>query len=79
MKNAGPFPLLEQIDTPSDLRRLPDTSLEALALEFRSFLIAGTSHSGGHFAAGLGIVELTIAVHPHWPARCRWQTPVSGS
>jgi len=71
MKNAGPFPLRERIDTPSNLRRLPETRLEALASELRSFLNRGMTHSGGHFAAGLGRVELTIALHPHWPARCR--------
>lgn len=63
MKNAGSFPLLEQIDTPSDLRRLPESRLEALASELRDFLIQCVSRSGGHFAAGLGTVELTIALH----------------
>jgi 1-deoxy-D-xylulose-5-phosphate synthase len=63
MKNAGSFPLLEQIDTPSDLRRLPESRLKALASELRDFLIQCVSRSGGHFAAGLGTVELTIALH----------------
>src|SRR5579863_2405246 len=56
-------PLLESIDTPADLRRLPPTKLVQLAAELREFLIHSVSTRGGHFAAGLGTVELTIALH----------------
>jgi 1-deoxy-D-xylulose-5-phosphate synthase len=57
------YPLLEPIRTPADLRRLPVGSLPALAAELREFLIHSVSTRGGHFAAGLGTVELTIALH----------------
>jgi 1-deoxy-D-xylulose-5-phosphate synthase len=58
-----PYPLLETIDTPADLRRLPLPRLVELAAELRQFLIQSVSTRGGHFAAGLGTVELTIALH----------------
>jgi 1-deoxy-D-xylulose-5-phosphate synthase len=57
------YPLLESIDTPADLRRLPQPKLTQLADELRQFLIQSVSTRGGHFAAGLGTVELTIALH----------------
>jgi len=58
-----PYPLLEAIDSPADLRRLSPAQLPALAQELRNFLIQSVSTRGGHFAAGLGTVELTIALH----------------
>src|SRR4030081_2243577 len=61
---TGPtYSLLESIDTPDDLRRLSPAKLPALAKELREFLIQSVSTRGGHFAAGLGTVELTIALH----------------
>jgi 1-deoxy-D-xylulose-5-phosphate synthase len=63
MTTSSTFPLLEQIDTPPDLRRLPETRLPALAQELREFLIQTVARTGGHFAANLGAVELTIALH----------------
>jgi len=57
------FPLLAAIESPADLRRLPVAQLPALADELRAFLIQTVSTRGGHFAAGLGTVELTIALH----------------
>ena len=57
------FPLLSKIDSPRDLRLLPESSLEQVATELRQFLLASVSQSGGHFAAGLGSVELTVALH----------------
>ena len=57
------YPLLESIDSPADLRRLPAAKLGELAQELRRFLIQSVSTRGGHFAAGLGTVELTIALH----------------
>jgi len=57
------YPLLTQIDTPTDLRRLEKSKLPALAEEIRRFLIETVSKTGGHLAAGLGTVELTIALH----------------
>ncbi len=57
------YPLLFQIDLPADLRRLDESSLPQLAKELRGFLIETVSHTGGHLAAGLGVVELTLALH----------------
>src|SRR5665213_3639279 len=55
--------LLDSIRLPADLRRLPVTKLAPLAEELRRFLIHSVATRGGHFAAGLGTVELTIALH----------------
>jgi 1-deoxy-D-xylulose-5-phosphate synthase len=57
------YPLLAPIASPADLRRLAVGKLPALARELRDFLIHSVSTRGGHFAAGLGTVELTIALH----------------
>jgi 1-deoxy-D-xylulose-5-phosphate synthase len=57
------YPLLNSIDTPLDLRTLSEAQLTQLAGELRSFLIDCVSQTGGHLAAGLGVVELTIALH----------------
>ena len=57
------YPLLAAIATPADLRRLPVGKLPLLARELREFLIHSVSTRGGHFAAGLGTVELTVALH----------------
>jgi len=56
-------PLLDNINIPADLRKLPESDLGTLAKELREFLLHSVSQSGGHFAAGLGTVELTIALH----------------
>jgi 1-deoxy-D-xylulose-5-phosphate synthase len=55
--------LLSQVDVPADLRRLDADQLPALAEELRRFLIGTVSKTGGHLAAGLGTVELTLALH----------------
>ncbi len=57
------YPLLDSIPTPDELRQLPPEQLTTLADELRSFLIQSVSHTGGHLSAGLGTVELTIALH----------------
>jgi 1-deoxy-D-xylulose-5-phosphate synthase len=59
----GKNPLLNTIESPADLRKLSPAKLPALAQELREFLIQSVSTRGGHFAAGLGTVELTIALH----------------
>ncbi len=58
-----PTPLLDTIETPDDLRRLSDADLPALAEEVRREMIDVVSVTGGHLGAGLGVVELTIALH----------------
>jgi 1-deoxy-D-xylulose-5-phosphate synthase len=57
------YPLLGAIESPADLRALPVRDLPLLAAELRQFLVQTVSTRGGHFAAGLGTVELTIALH----------------
>ena len=56
-------PLLDSIDNPLQLRALDQASLPQLAQELRAFLMYAVGKSGGHFGAGLGVVELTIALH----------------
>jgi 1-deoxy-D-xylulose-5-phosphate synthase len=56
-------PLLDQVDLPSDLRRLDKSQLRQFADELRTDLIDIVSVTGGHFGAGLGVVELTTALH----------------
>ena len=56
-------PLLDQINYPSDLKQLKKEQLTALAKELREELIDAVSVTGGHLGAGLGVVELTIAIH----------------
>jgi len=55
--------LFENIDLPADLRELDASQLPELADELREFLINSVSKTGGHLAAGLGVVELTLALH----------------
>ena len=56
-------PLLDTIDDPSDLRKLAPEQLNDLARELRHFVLYSVGRTGGHFGAGLGVVELTIALH----------------
>jgi 1-deoxy-D-xylulose-5-phosphate synthase len=55
--------LLQAIDDPSELRRLPRAQLEALAGQLRQFLLESVARTGGHLSSNLGTVELTIALH----------------
>jgi 1-deoxy-D-xylulose-5-phosphate synthase len=56
-------PLLDRITEPADLRRMPEADLRQVADELRAELIDAVSITGGHFGAGLGVVELTVALH----------------
>ncbi|NTF41145.1 1-deoxy-D-xylulose-5-phosphate synthase [Rhizobium rhizogenes] len=56
-------PLLDRVHFPSDLRKLEDRDLPQLAREVRDEMIDAVSRTGGHLGAGLGVVELTIAIH----------------
>jgi 1-deoxy-D-xylulose-5-phosphate synthase len=56
-------PLLDQVQIPADLRKLPKSALRQFAAELRNDLIDIVSVTGGHFGAGLGVVELTVALH----------------
>jgi 1-deoxy-D-xylulose-5-phosphate synthase len=57
------FSMLNQIQSPADLRVLPRDALGALAAEMRDFLVESVAKTGGHLASNLGVVELTIALH----------------
>lgn len=56
-------PLLDRIDVPAQLRELPAEDLPRLARELRAFLLWSVGQTGGHFGAGLGVLELTVALH----------------
>lgn len=57
------FPLLDRIDDPTDLRKIEQNDLRPLCAEIREFLIDTVSRTGGHLGAGLGTVELAVALH----------------
>ncbi|AVA20565.1 1-deoxy-D-xylulose-5-phosphate synthase [Rhizobium sp. LEGMi198b] len=63
MTHMPETPLLDQVHYPSDLRKLEDRDLPQLARELRDEMIDAVSRTGGHLGAGLGVVELTIAIH----------------
>src|SRR5437867_2997938 len=60
---TGPTPLLDTVDLPADIRRLKTEQLRQLAEELRHETISAVSVTGGHLGAGLGVVELTLALH----------------
>ena len=62
-KNKPKSILLDKVNFPADLKQLDLSELEVLADELREFLLYSVSRSGGHFGAGLGAIELTIALH----------------
>ncbi|MCJ0825934.1 1-deoxy-D-xylulose-5-phosphate synthase [Luteimonas sp. 50] len=57
------YPRLSRIDSPADLRKFDESELPAIADELRAYLIESVGRSGGHFGAGLGVIELTTALH----------------
>ncbi|MGZ8095258.1 MAG: 1-deoxy-D-xylulose-5-phosphate synthase N-terminal domain-containing protein, partial [Methylosarcina sp.] len=63
MKPPNKYPLLDTIHYPADVRSLDKEQLKPLAHELREYLTQTVSVSGGHFSAGLGTVELTVALH----------------
>jgi 1-deoxy-D-xylulose-5-phosphate synthase len=63
MIDSTRYPRLSHIDSPADLRKLDAGELPAVARELREYLIEQVAGSGGHFGAGLGVVELTVALH----------------
>ncbi len=58
-----PYPLLQSVHEPADLRRLPRNQLEALSTELRAYLLDSVAKTGGHLSSNLGTVELTVALH----------------
>ncbi|MCA0395644.1 MAG: 1-deoxy-D-xylulose-5-phosphate synthase [Proteobacteria bacterium] len=63
MIDSTRYPRLSRIGSPADLRRFDEAELPAIADELRGYLIESVGKSGGHFGAGLGVVELTTALH----------------
>ncbi|MEZ5543818.1 MAG: 1-deoxy-D-xylulose-5-phosphate synthase [Lysobacteraceae bacterium] len=63
MIDPARHPRLARIDSPADLRQFPETELRAVADELREYLIEAVAQVGGHFGAGLGVIELTVALH----------------
>ena len=61
--NLDKFPLLKQINFPTDLKRYPLSQLPEICQELRQFLLDSVSQSSGHLASGLGVVELNVALH----------------
>jgi 1-deoxy-D-xylulose-5-phosphate synthase len=61
--NIIDYPLLAKIDTPDDLRMLDQNQLRQASDELRQYLLSSVSKSSGHFASGLGTIELTVALH----------------
>ncbi len=60
---APQTPLLDTIRIPEDLRKIPEHRLQQVADELRAETIDAVSVTGGHLGAGLGVVELTVALH----------------
>jgi len=63
MKSPPDTPLLDRVRFPSDLKQIPEEDLPLLAEELRAEMIDAVSQTGGHLGAGLGVVELTVALH----------------
>ncbi len=63
MSDRPHTPILDQVASPADLKRLSDGELKQLAVELRAETISAVSETGGHLGAGLGVVELTVALH----------------
>jgi 1-deoxy-D-xylulose-5-phosphate synthase len=63
MSDRPETPLLDQVDYPADIRKLDKAQLPQLADELRAEMISAVSQSGGHLGSGLGVVELTVAIH----------------
>jgi 1-deoxy-D-xylulose-5-phosphate synthase len=61
--NLADYPLLSTIDLPENLRLLQQNQLSQVSNELRNFLLNSVSNSSGHFASGLGTIELTVALH----------------
>ncbi|WP_335947414.1 1-deoxy-D-xylulose-5-phosphate synthase [Salipiger bermudensis] len=63
MSDSPQTPLLDRVSSPADLKRFSDAELEQIAHELRDETIAAVSETGGHLGAGLGVIELTVALH----------------
>jgi 1-deoxy-D-xylulose-5-phosphate synthase len=68
MSQKPDTPLLDTVQSPADLKRFSDAELRQLAHELRAETISAVSETGGHLGAGLGVIELTVALHALWDA-----------
>lgn len=68
MSHRPDTPLLDTVQSPADLKRFSDAELRQVAHELRTETIAAVSETGGHLGAGLGVIELTVALHALWDA-----------
>ena len=62
-QQSAKTPLLDRVQTPEDLRKLPESDLTQFAADLRQEMIDAVSVTGGHLGAGLGVIELTVALH----------------
>ncbi|MFM1871183.1 MAG: hypothetical protein RL398_605 [Planctomycetota bacterium] len=63
MEPTNPTPLFDQVDSPDDLKRIPREQLPTLCAEMRKVILDTVSVTGGHLGSGMGVVELTVALH----------------
>ena len=63
MNASEKYPLLEAINTPEDLKKIPENKIPELCSEIRGFLVENVTRTGGHLASNLGVVELSVALH----------------
>ncbi|EAQ03891.1 1-deoxy-D-xylulose-5-phosphate synthase [Pseudooceanicola batsensis HTCC2597] len=68
MSDRPDTPLLDQVQEPGDLNKFSDAELRQVAHELRAETISAVSQTGGHLGAGLGVIELTVALHAIWDA-----------
>ena len=62
-ENKNKYPILSRINSPEDLKALPESAMVPLCAEIRRFLVENVTRTGGHLASNLGVVELTVAMH----------------
>jgi 1-deoxy-D-xylulose-5-phosphate synthase len=63
LESSSPTPLFDRVDSPDDLKKIPREQLPALCAELRKVILDTVSVTGGHLGSGMGVVELTVALH----------------
>ena len=69
-ENKNKYPILTKINSPADLKALPESVMPELCFEIRRFLVENVRVTGGHLASNLGVVELTVAMHRVFSSPC---------
>ena len=72
-------PLLDAANNPAELKQLEEQQLPELANQLREYLLYSVGQSGGHFGAGLGVVELTVALHYLYNTQTKVPLPILGN